>query len=245
MQKDPRDFYNSLAENYHLIFEDWDASMTRQSAALAPILTGFNARNILDCACGIGTQSLGLAQRGFEVTGADNSATAIERARREAGARSLTVSFDVADMLDLPSAEFDAVICLDNALPHFQSQEELVQAATRIRGSLGRGGHFIASIRDYDLLIQHRPTIHGPAFYPNRIVHQIWEWLDNRRYTLHLYLTLATLESWRCHHYATTYRALLRAELDDALVEAGFETPEWRMPEDTGFYQPIVICERG
>ena len=245
MHKNPQDFYNSLAENYHLIFEDWEASMARQSAALAPILTGLNARSILDCACGIGTQSLGLAQCGFQVTGTDSSGPAVDRARREAIDRSLPITFVVADMLDLPAAEYDTVICIDNALPHFQSQQELVQAAKQIRASLGRGGHFIASIRDYDQLLQHRPTIHGPAFYPNRIVHQIWEWLDERRYRLHLYLTLATGEGWRCHHYATTYRAVLRAEIDEALVEAGFETPEWRMPEESGFYQPLVICERG
>lgn len=31
-------FYDHLASNYHLIFEDWDASMKRQAAALGAIL---------------------------------------------------------------------------------------------------------------------------------------------------------------------------------------------------------------
>jgi glycine/sarcosine N-methyltransferase len=234
----PQDFYGSLAENYHLMFEDWEVSMARQAAALAPILTSLDAKSVLDCACGIGTQSLGLAQRGFQMTGTDISGAAIERARREAATRSLQIEFNTANILDLPPTQNDAVICMDNALPHFETPEELVQAATRIRACLKPGGHFIASIRDYDQLIRTRPAIQGPSFYPNRIVHQIWDWQDDRRYILHLYLTLGT----QCHHYTTTYRALLRAELDEALLAAGFAKPEWRMPAETGFYQPIVIC---
>ena len=33
-----RDFYDDLATNYHLMFQDWEASMARQAAALGPIL---------------------------------------------------------------------------------------------------------------------------------------------------------------------------------------------------------------
>ena len=31
-------FYDSMADYYHLIFEDWDASMRRQGAAIAKLL---------------------------------------------------------------------------------------------------------------------------------------------------------------------------------------------------------------
>jgi glycine/sarcosine N-methyltransferase len=52
-------------------------------------------------------------------------------------------------------------------------------------------GLFIASIRDYDTLILERPTIQEPAFYggkgDRRIVHQVWDWIDDTRYALHLY----------------------------------------------------------
>jgi hypothetical protein len=33
-----QDFYNALSCNYHLIFEDWEASKASQAAALGPIL---------------------------------------------------------------------------------------------------------------------------------------------------------------------------------------------------------------
>ena len=40
----------------------------------------------------------------------------------------------------------------------------------------------------------------------------------------------------------TTLRALRRAAVSDALNRAGFADVAWRMPEETGFYQPIVVA---
>ena len=39
---------------------------------------------MLDCACGIGTQALGLAAVGYEMEGSDISSGEIDRAQREA-----------------------------------------------------------------------------------------------------------------------------------------------------------------
>jgi hypothetical protein len=39
MAGDPKDCYDKLADHYHLIFENWEASMSRQAEALGPILT--------------------------------------------------------------------------------------------------------------------------------------------------------------------------------------------------------------
>jgi 2-polyprenyl-3-methyl-5-hydroxy-6-metoxy-1,4-benzoquinol methylase len=87
------DFYDELAGEYNMIFEDWEASIARQAAALGAILERecgpANLVRILDCACGVGTQALGLARRGFRVTGADVSPRAIARARLEASTRGL------------------------------------------------------------------------------------------------------------------------------------------------------------
>src|SRR5262245_17346125 len=94
-------FYDALAPYYHLIYEDWQLSSERQAAALDSIiraLAGTQCRSILDVACGIGTQSLGLASLGYQVTASDLSPTAIERARAEASRRNLGIRFSVADM---------------------------------------------------------------------------------------------------------------------------------------------------
>ena len=183
MAEGVKHFYDRLASNYHLIFDDWDASIKRQAAALGAILerecVAPSALRVLDCACGIGTQTLGLASLGFTVTACDLSPASVERTRVEATKRGLNVQLFVADMLDLseiPDNDFDAVVCMDNALPHLDSDEQLFQAATPIRRKLRAGATFMGSIRDYDSLVQERPVVQGPAFYSDegsrRIVHQ-------------------------------------------------------------------------
>jgi 2-polyprenyl-3-methyl-5-hydroxy-6-metoxy-1,4-benzoquinol methylase len=70
---------------------------------------------ILDCACGIGTQTLGLAGRGHMLTGVDLSAAAIARAHSEAQQRGLSIRFAVGDMRDLSALEesnFDVSLLL-------------------------------------------------------------------------------------------------------------------------------------
>ena len=192
--------YDELAPHYDQIFEDWEASIARQAAALTSILNhecgDRRPVRVLDCACGIGTQLLGLAMNGFDVTGCDISCGAVQRARSEASKRGLSVQFLVANMMELssiPEESFDAVICIDNSLPHLETHEELLQAAQQAHGKLRPGGSFIGSIRDYDRLVIERPTTQDPSFYSEsdsrRIVFQIWDWLDERRYRFHLYIT--------------------------------------------------------
>jgi glycine/sarcosine N-methyltransferase len=251
-----QDFYDDLSCNYHLIFEDWEASMANQAAALGPILvresSGAMPMTVLDCACGIGTQALGLAKAGFRVTGADLSSRAIERARVEAAARSLDLRLRVADMLRLdsvPETGFDAVICMDNALPHFSCNEKLADAAAQVRKKLRAGGVFAASIRDYDHLIKERPVVEGPYFFSNagrrRIIFQLWDWIDERRYNFHLYITRDTSAAWQTQHGISTYRAVLRDELTAILEAAGFVRVRWMLPAETGFYQPLVVAAAG
>jgi 2-polyprenyl-3-methyl-5-hydroxy-6-metoxy-1,4-benzoquinol methylase len=84
------DFYDRMASLYHLIFPNWEESIERQAGQLAGIIHdrwGGEARTVLDVSCGIGTQALGLARRGFTVTASDLSAGAVARARDEARRR--------------------------------------------------------------------------------------------------------------------------------------------------------------
>ena len=79
-------FYDELADDYHLIYADWEASIRRQGDALDALI-GQDRAVVLDCSCGIGTQAIGLALRGHRVTGTDLSPRAAARAAREATRR--------------------------------------------------------------------------------------------------------------------------------------------------------------
>jgi SAM-dependent methyltransferase len=248
-------FYEELADFYHLIFEDWDRAIERQARALGNLLTSHSAASplkILDCACGIGTQAIGLALMGHQLVASDLSKAAVNRAEREAQRRALSISFYVSDMTSLREVmvdHFDVVVAMDNALPHLNA-DQLAQAATAIRSKLRPNGLFIAGIRDYDALIVERPAIQKPAFYGaqgnRRIVHQVWDWLENRaedaRYVLHLYITVESEQGWKTHHFVSEYRCLLRDELSSVLSDAGFADVRWMMPPASGFYQPVVLA---
>lgn len=246
-------FYDELAPYYHLIFKDWEESIQRQGqflSALCKSELGSGPFSILDCSCGIGTQSLGLALRGHRVLGSDISVAAVERARREAESRGLPATFVVSDMTSLAEIQerdFDVVISLDNALPHL-APGEVRSAVHAIHTNLKPAGLFIGGIRDYDALIRERPTVQGPTFYGHggdrRIVLQVWDWIAEDRYAIHLYITEQQHGSWRTHHFVSTYRCLLRDELSAALTSEGFEAIRWIMPSESTHYIPLVLARK-
>ena len=94
------DFYDELAPLYHLIHQDWDASICRQGEQLATLIKAEwpESKSVLDVSCGIGTQAIGLAQHSYSVAGSDISVNAIGRAEHEARARGAKVLFSVCDM---------------------------------------------------------------------------------------------------------------------------------------------------
>jgi glycine/sarcosine N-methyltransferase len=237
-----------------LIFEDWDRAIDRQAKVLNKLLAEQFANQhlrILDSACGIGTQALGFAKSGHMVTASDLSEAAVTRARHEARIRGLGISFAVSDMTSMSEilgTDFDVIAVLDNALPHL-SEVQVRSALTTIASKLAPNGLFIASIRDYDEVLKQRPAMQQPAFYGDsgvrRIVHQVWDWIDETRYVVHLYITLQSTRAWTAHHFVSEYRCILRSELSDDLEAAGFRDVQWLMPGESGYYQPIVLARWG
>ena len=49
---------------------------------------------------------------------------------------------------------------------------------------------------------------------------------------------------WKCRHFVSVYRAVLRDELTALLKQAGFVDVRWLMPSESGFYQPLVLARR-
>lgn len=247
--------YDELADYFHLIFENWDTSIARQAGVLGPLieaLCGKSNARILDAACGIGTQAIGLAMRGHAVTGSDLSQAAVVRARIETTARNLAVPLYTADVRDLsavPGGPFDLVLLADNAVAHLPSDADLRQAAGSAAHKLDRGGILLVTVRDYDVLVRERPVCHGPAFHVDagkrRIVHQVWDWTGERRYTMHLYITWETGETWESRHFTAQFHAVSRPAVTQALEQAGFSGVRWMEPVESGYYQPIVLGRWG
>jgi SAM-dependent methyltransferase len=246
-------FYDAVAAAYHLLFQDWDSAIERQRTVLRQILPPpADSGKVLDCACGIGTQALGLAQDGYVVDGTDLSSAAIERAVEEAAARKLLIPFRTDDMRELRTCslgDYGVVLALDNALPHLDSEAEIILALTAMRDRLRPGGKLLISLRDYDEIMADRTSFTSPAFYRDgtcrRIVHQVWDWRDARRYTVHLFITRELVDgNWNSMHFQGHYRAVSPREVADYAEQIGFQNVQILNPEATGYYQPIVSAVR-
>jgi SAM-dependent methyltransferase len=239
-------FYNQLAADYHLVYADWDASVARQGESLDRLSGAERPASVLDCACGIGTQAIGLALRGHRVTGSDISPAAATRAAREAARRGVRLPVAAADMRRLPfgTARFDVVVCADNSLPHLLTAEDVRAALAEMRRVLrDDGGTLVISTRPYDEILRSRPVTTQPQLSGDAITFQVWHWHDDgRHYDLELFRLLPEGDGWRVHVGGATYWALTQDELSGFVADAGFAEPTWHPPERSGFFQPVLTA---
>ena len=94
------------------------------------------------------------------------------------------------------------------------------------------------------MILNERPKSTPPNFFMDgqyrRIVHQVWDWIDERRYIVHLYITYEDYEGWKSHHFIGQYRAIKVKELASLAMKAGFVDVNILKPSETGYYQPII-----
>jgi glycine/sarcosine N-methyltransferase len=240
-----RRFYDDLAPDYERIYADWETSSRRQAQALDALLPA--GALVLDCAAGIGTQLLGLAALGHRVAGTDLSEVALRRAAdRDPG-----IGVAAADMrrLPFPDAAFDAVVCADNAVPHLLTAADVRHALAEMRRVVVPGGVVLVSTRDYDEVRRTRPETTPVGVHRGRdgvtATFQLWSWHgDGERYDLDHLVISGHDGSWQVRDRRASYWALTRAELARFADEAGLAEVRWLLPEESGFFQPLLVARR-
>ena len=253
---DVQQFYDDMAEEYHFIFADWGKSVYRQADILENFLTklGENPpKTVLDCTCGIGTQTIALAMKGYQLLGTDLSPAEIEHAKEYAQRFELQQipGFAVADLLQAPSnpQEYEIVLAFDNAIAHFHSEEELARALQTMRLQLKAGGLLALSLRDYDALAKERSQHSGLTVADDaegrRIIFQTWDWAeDGSTYQMEVFFMRQSETGWQTRSYKSNLRAWQREDISRILDKLGVEAIEWHLPEASGFYQPIVTARK-
>jgi SAM-dependent methyltransferase len=250
-------FYDQLSPFYHVIFEDWNASVERQGSQLKNIIQSNwpQHQTILDVSCGIGTQAIGLSKNGYQVTASDISANEIERAKREAEQHGQTnISFSVCDMRTAfthHGGNFDIVISCDNSIPHLLTDDDILSALKQMYSCLRPGGGCLITIRDYDREQRGGKNLvkpYGKAKIDNGkryVALQVWDFdeSDDQYYNFTLYLIEEDLNSKEIitHAMRSRYYAITSEKLIKLMNDAGFENIN-RLNE--GFYQPVFIGTR-
>jgi SAM-dependent methyltransferase len=242
-------FYNQLSPYYKYIFQDWNASVERQAVILDEVIReyfGDQVCTILDAACGIGTQTIGLAQKGYQLTASDISEGEIEKARQEAAQRNLDIAFQVADMRNLQQSfqtKFDLVIACDNAVPHLLSDDEIRQAFGEFYQVTSESGGCILSVRDYDAMERGSRRL-----YPRQVrdipegkivVFDCWDF-DGDFYDITMYIVEDTGQATATTHVIRggRYYCVSNSKLEMLMKEAGFKSV---IVLKERFFQPLLI----
>jgi SAM-dependent methyltransferase len=243
------EFYDQLTPLYHLIHQDWQASIDFQGDMINEIIQakwGPTARTVLDASCGIGTQSLGLAQRGYRVTASDLSPEAVARAHMEAKARNLSISFSVCDMRQLFSHHgegFDVVINAGNSIPHLLSDSDILAGLEEMNTCLRPGGGCIITMRQYDQEERGRGLLkpfgvrqEGDRRY---IIFQVWDF-EGQQYDFSMYFIEENHLSGeiQTHVMRSRYYAISPDHLLELMEQAGFERTK-RL--DDGITHPAIL----
>jgi SAM-dependent methyltransferase len=110
---------------------------------------------VLDLACGLGRHAIGMAQRGYRVTGVDFNPRYLEIAAEHAKAAGATVGWIRSDMRSLPFAgEFDGVYSFFTSFGYF-SDEENEEVLGRIARSLKPRGMLLLDLANRDWILTH------------------------------------------------------------------------------------------
>ncbi len=247
-------YYNSLAPYYKFIYPDWDTSVRRQAEALDGVIREFigeKPKTILDVACGIGTQSIGLAKIGYQVTSSDLSSVEIEQARLEALRYGVQIDFQVVDMRrvwETYQRQFDVVIACDNSVPHLLSDSEILLAFKQFYQCTKPGGGCIITVRDYAQLERKDKQ---KQMYP-RLVHQtdngqivlfdVWDFNGNY-YEMTTYLVddAGKPEAKTQVLRGGKYYCVEIPTLERLFQEAGFREVT---PLRDRFFQPLLIAKK-
>lgn len=246
------DFYDQLTPFYHLIHQDWDASMRRQGEQLATVIHAEwpGHRSVLDVSCGIGTQAIALAQHGFTVRASDLSEQEITRARLEAHQRGVPIDFSVCDMRQAfahHGAGHSVVLSADNSLPHLLTDDDVLTALRQMAACLAPGGGCLITVRDYaqeargtNLLKPYGVRVENGMRY---VLFQVWDFDEGgegNHYDLTFYFVVEDLSTGavQTHAMRSRYYAISTDRLCALMREAGFSDVR-RI--DGAFYQPVLI----
>lgn len=246
-------FYDDLAHYYKYIYPNWEESVARQASSLDGVIReyfGDNAQTVLDVACGIGTQSIGLAKLGYQVTASDISAGEIEQAKKETAKKHLPIEYRVVDMRqvwDVYQRQFDVVIACDNAIPHLLTDKEILGALKQFCQCIKPGGGCMISVRDYAQLERKAnqkeiyPRIVRTVDKGQIVLFDVWDFYDVNHYEITTYLVEDRGES-EVKTQAIRggkYYCVEIPTLENLFHEAGFS--EVNILKDR-FFQPLMVA---
>ena len=222
-----RPFYTDYAWAFDLLI---DRPVAKECRAIAEWLIERGVvpgATLLDAGCGTGRYAVELARRGYVVEGVDRSPELIAVAARAARDRSNAVSFRVGDLLALPSARYDAILCR-GVLNDFADDDSRRRVFDSFAHALRPRGVLMLDVREWEATKERK--LREPLFrksvetYRGRLTFTSYTTIDPERHELLLSETHVLFDDDGAHasDYEFVMRCWTQAELESALGHAGF-----------------------
>lgn len=219
------DFYESIAKYYDDIFPAGKAQVRFLNE-----IAGQPPKSILDVACGTGTYSIEMAQRGHLVTAVDLDAKMIELLRERILSNNLDekvrpIQGNMLNLKETLDSKYDLAFCIGNSLVHLDGQKEIQGFFTDIKDLLANNGTFAIQIINYDRILEQDikslPTIEVRE--KNLKFHRLYRY-DNERNRV-LFKTILEVKGQVTENEIPLY-PLLSDDMKTLLHNAGFKNIE-------------------
>ena len=149
------EFYDELTEN---------AQYEKRADYFCRLLSmcGCNGGILLDLACGTGTMSVLMAQKGFDVIGVDSSTGMLSQAQEKAFECGKSILFLCQEMQDIDLyGTVDCAISVLDSLNHLDGESELRQTFEKVSLFMNSGGVFVF---DMNTIYKHREVLADNAY---------------------------------------------------------------------------------
>lgn len=161
------EFYDALTAN---------VSYDTVAQVLSSLLTRYGKSRglLLDLACGTGSVSVRLAEKGYEVIGVDLSPEMLSEAQNKAYSAGQNILFLCQDMtkLDLYGT-VDAAVCTLDGLCHLPDEDSLSATLQKVSLFMNPGGVFLF---DVNSVYKHRAVLGNNTFvYDTDDVYCVWQ----------------------------------------------------------------------
>lgn len=153
MTKDTKHWYSSWFDTpfYHILYKDRNYEEAQSfMATLTSYLNIPEDGTILDLACGKGRHSVYLNRIGYDVTGLDLSPQSIASAKQY---ENDTLHFDVHDMSQPYSKQFDIVLNLFTSFGYFEDEEDNLNTVKSIKANLKPNGIGVIDFMNSEFVI--------------------------------------------------------------------------------------------
>ena len=149
-----QEFFDGLWEEFHLSHMS-SREYEQQVSRLVPLLDLGEGSRVLDIPCGVGGQSVALAQMGCSVTGVDLHEGLLGVAGKRADAAGVSLELVNEDMRNYDGGgSFDAAICLWGSFGYFDEKGNRAQLET-VYNSLRPGGRFLLECYPLETILRH------------------------------------------------------------------------------------------